>query len=97
MTQDDIEQFCITFILLLVYNQVKVLAQYAIRLYSIGSLMIPERSVDMGIYLNPGNENFTEITRAEIYVDKTMMIDVMNRFIDKDKTHSCRIERCDIE
>lgn len=43
----------------------------------------------MGIYLNPGNENFTEITRAEIYVDKTMMIEVMNRFIDKGNKYIC--------
>ena len=28
----------------------------------------------MGIYLNPGNENFRRITNADIYVDKTMMI-----------------------
>lgn len=97
MTQDDIEQFCITFILLLVYNQVKVLAQSAIRLYSIDRLLIPERSVDMGIYLNPGNEVFNRIVSADIYVDKTMMIDVINRFMEEDKTHSCRIERCDIE
>ena len=32
----------------------------------------------MGIYLNPGNENFSETTRSKIYVDKTPMIAVMN-------------------
>ena len=29
----------------------------------------------MGIYLNPGNENFRRATVADIYVDKTMLID----------------------
>ena len=28
----------------------------------------------MGIYLNPGNENFRRVTKADIYIDKTMMI-----------------------
>lgn len=43
----------------------------------------------MGIYLNPGNINFKEIISADIYVDKTMMIDVTNRFIDKGKKYVC--------
>ena len=43
----------------------------------------------MGIYLNPGNINFKEIVSADIYVDKTMMIDVTNRFIDKGKKYVC--------
>ena len=33
----------------------------------------------MGIYLNPGNENFAETVNAKIYVDKTMMIDVLKQ------------------
>lgn len=33
----------------------------------------------MGIYLNPGNENFQETINGEIYVDKTMMIDILNK------------------
>lgn len=37
----------------------------------------------MGIYLNPGNTHFREILKSEIYVDKTMMIDAMNCFIDR--------------
>ena len=37
----------------------------------------------MGIYLNPGNENFRRILCADIYVDKTEMIHVINQFIDK--------------
>jgi len=43
----------------------------------------------MGIYLNPGNENFKGTLKADIYVDKTMMIDVINRFIDKENKYIC--------
>ncbi|MBQ9588712.1 MAG: AAA family ATPase [Butyrivibrio sp.] len=43
----------------------------------------------MGIYLNPGNENFRRATVADIYVDKTMLISEMNRFIDKANNYVC--------
>ncbi len=43
----------------------------------------------MGIYLNPGYENFRRTLAADIYVDKTMMIDVINRFIDKGNNYIC--------
>ena len=43
----------------------------------------------MGIYLNPGNKNFRRITNADIYVDKTMMISSLNRYIDKGNTNVC--------
>ena len=43
----------------------------------------------MGIYLNPGNENFRRILSADIYVDKTMMISVTNKFIDKGNNYVC--------
>ena len=43
----------------------------------------------MGIYLNPGNENFRRATVAEIYVDKTMMIKETNRFIDIANNYVC--------
>ncbi len=43
----------------------------------------------MGIYLNPGNDNFKGTLRSDIYVDKTMMIDVINRFIDKENKYIC--------
>ena len=43
----------------------------------------------MGIYLNPGNENFRRITNADIYVDKTMMIEVTNRWIEKGNNYIC--------
>ncbi len=36
----------------------------------------------MGIYLNPGNDNFRSMLKAPIY---------------KDKTHECRIERFTME
>ena len=43
----------------------------------------------MGIYLNPNNDNFTRTTKREIYVDKTMMISVLNRFMETDNTYVC--------
>ena len=35
----------------------------------------------MGIYLNPGNDNFQIACNSEIYVDKTGMIKHTNRMI----------------
>ena len=43
----------------------------------------------MGIYLNPGNENFRRTLAAKIYVDKTMMIEQMNEFIDEGNNYIC--------
>ncbi|MCR5622124.1 MAG: ATP-binding protein [Treponema sp.] len=43
----------------------------------------------MGIYLNPNNENFTGTTKRDIYVDKTMMIKVLNRFMETDNKYVC--------
>ena len=43
----------------------------------------------MGIYLNPNNDNFKKITRAEIYVDKTMMISVLNGFMETAREYVC--------
>ena len=43
----------------------------------------------MGIYLNPGNENFRRTLAADIYVDKTMMLTVLSSFIDKGKNYVC--------
>lgn len=43
----------------------------------------------MGIYLNPGNENFREIAGKTIYVDKTMMIHETNCYIDKGNKYIC--------
>ena len=43
----------------------------------------------MGIYLNPKNSNFREIIAADIYVDKTAMIEVINGFMDKGNKYIC--------
>ena len=43
----------------------------------------------MGIYLNPGYANFREMTSAEIYVDKTMMISVVNKLMDQGEKFVC--------
>ena len=43
----------------------------------------------MGIYLNPGNENFKMMISGDIYVDKTMMISAINRYIDKGNKYVC--------
>jgi hypothetical protein len=43
----------------------------------------------VGIYLNPGNENFRRTLAADIYVDKTGMIAEMNKFIDKGNNYVC--------
>ena len=43
----------------------------------------------MGIYLNPKNTNFKQTLSADIYVDKTMMIAEINRFIDTGNTYVC--------
>lgn len=43
----------------------------------------------MGIYLNPNSENFKRSISADIYVDKTMMIEETNRFIDKGNNYIC--------
>ena len=43
----------------------------------------------MGIYLNPGNANFASILKNPLYVDKTMMLSELNRFIDIDNKYIC--------
>ena len=43
----------------------------------------------MGIYLNPGYENFREMTSADIYVDKTMMIAAVNKLMDAGEKFIC--------
>lgn len=43
----------------------------------------------MGTYLNPRYDNFKKTLAGEIYVDKTAMISVMNKFIDKGNTYVC--------
>lgn len=43
----------------------------------------------MGIYLNPSNDNYTATTTREIFVDKTMMLSVLNQFIKTDNKYIC--------
>ena len=40
-----------------------------------------ERRVGMGIYFNPGNGSFRQAVRSEIYVDKTGLLEVLNKRI----------------
>ena len=43
----------------------------------------------MAIYLNPNNEGFKRTLAADIYVDKTMFINELNKFIDKGNNYVC--------
>lgn len=43
----------------------------------------------MGIYLNPGNVGFKLTLAADIYVDKTMLISELNKFIDRGNQYIC--------
>lgn len=43
----------------------------------------------MGIYLNPGNENFKRIINSEIYVDKTGLLRYTNRVINTMQAYVC--------
>ncbi len=43
----------------------------------------------MGIYLNPGNISFRKSINSEIYVDKTELIAVTNRYLDTNEGYFC--------
>ncbi len=43
----------------------------------------------MGIYLNPGNELFKRTVFSEIYVDKTMLINIANSVMDTEQMYIC--------
>ena len=43
----------------------------------------------MGIYLNPGNGNFSMACHSEIYVDKTELIKETNRMIGTQQRFLC--------
>lgn len=43
----------------------------------------------MGIYLNPDNKNFQATLTREIYVDKTEMLSVINKFMSVDNKYIC--------
>ena len=44
---------------------------------------------NMGIYVNPGNENFKETLSGKIYVDKTMMISELNEIMQESNKYLC--------
>ena len=43
----------------------------------------------MGIYLNPGNDLFEMSVNSEIYVDKSMLINITNSVLRTDERHIC--------
>ncbi|MBQ3160491.1 MAG: AAA family ATPase [Oscillospiraceae bacterium] len=43
----------------------------------------------MGIYLNPGNDLFRQAVNSEIYVDKSMLIELTNKVFDTSDRHLC--------
>ena len=43
----------------------------------------------MNIYLNPDNKGFKETLTRKIYVDKTMLISELNKFIDESNKYIC--------
>ena len=43
----------------------------------------------MGVYLNPGNDNFAMVCRSEIYVDKTELIQHTNQMISTQQRFIC--------
>lgn len=43
----------------------------------------------MGIYLNPGNENFKSALRSEIYVDKSLLLKYTNSVLDTEQRYLC--------
>ncbi|MCI7350217.1 MAG: ATP-binding protein [Ruminococcus sp.] len=43
----------------------------------------------MGIYLNPGNDLFRQAVNSQIYIDKSMLIDVTNSLWNTSEKHIC--------
>ncbi len=43
----------------------------------------------MGIYLNPNSQNFEGTLKRPIFVDKTMILKTLNRFIDEQNKYIC--------
>ena len=43
----------------------------------------------MGVYLNPGNDNFKMVCRSEIYVDKTELIKQTNKMLGTQQRYIC--------
>ena len=53
------------------------------------AIMAGEWGRTMGIYLNPSNVIFKGFVKNPLYVDKTMMIHELNRFIDIENKYIC--------
>ena len=47
----------------------------------------------MGILLNSGNTEFEEAVNAEIYVDKTLLIEYANRVLRTPQKYICSLHR----
>ncbi len=47
--------------------------------------LLAEMGDFMGIYLNPGNKGFRESVNAAIYVDKTGLIALTNKYINTEQ------------
>ena len=45
--------------------------------------------IRMGIYLNPGNEEFQKALNSKIYVDKTGLIEYTNSVLDTTDAYIC--------
>ena len=43
----------------------------------------------MGIYLNPGNDLFRQAVNSDIYIDKSMLIELTNNVFDTSDRHLC--------
>jgi hypothetical protein len=43
----------------------------------------------MGIYVNPGNDNFKRAVNSDIYVDKTGLLEYTNRVLGTEQGHMC--------
>lgn len=43
----------------------------------------------MGIYVNPGNNNFKNILASKIYVDKTGILEYINSVLDTEERYIC--------
>ncbi|MCD7895024.1 MAG: ATP-binding protein [Erysipelotrichaceae bacterium] len=43
----------------------------------------------MGIYLNPDNKNFEFLKKEDIFVDKSLMISIINKYINKENRFIC--------
>ena len=43
----------------------------------------------MGIYLNPGNDEYKKAVNSEIYVDKTGLIAFTNRILNTEQRNIC--------